>query len=317
MNLRGKVIPAVPVPFKSNGQIDHPAQQAYARWMTNQQPGGVAIWAHTGRGLLLNDDQRAAVLNDWREGLPGIPVICGVGVPRKSRLPSSPAARTAAAVRHTVKLAEEAKQGGASAVMVHPPGMLAAMRGAEQRILDLHEAVAETGLPVIAFYLYEAAGGIDYSPELVRRLLALKGVIGIKLATLDSVMSFQDVSAAVRENPAALLITGEDRFLGYSLMLGAHAALIGMAAACTDVMVQLLNAWFGNELARFVQLSAMVDEFGGVTFSQPMEGYIQRMLWALEAEGVIPGEGRDPFGPRLAKGVRGRVVRAVGALRGR
>ena len=317
MNLRGKVIPAVPVPFKSNGQIDHPAQQAYARWMATRQPGGVAVWAHTGRGLLLNDDQRAAVLSDWREGMPGIPVICGVGVPKKAPLPSSPAARTAAAVRYTVKLAEQAKQGGASAVMVHPPGIVATIRDAEQRILDLHEAVAETGLPVIAFYLYEAAGGIDYSPDLVRRLLALKGVLGIKLATLDSVMTFQDVAAAVREKAGALLITGEDRFLGYSLMLGAHAALIGMAAACTDVMVHLLDAWFGNELARFVRLSAMVDQFGAATFTQPLEGYIQRMLWALEAEGVIPGAARDPFAPRLAPGERGRVGRAVAVLRGR
>ena len=43
------------------------------------------------------------------------------------------------------------------------------------------------------------------------------------------------------EHPDKLLITGEDRFLGYSLMMGARAALIGMGAALTDIQAQLLE----------------------------------------------------------------------------
>ena len=49
------------------------------------------------------------------------------------------------------------------------------------------------------------------------------------------------------EAPDKLLITGEDRFLGYSLMCGAEAALIGMAAACTDLQAELLRSfWRGD-----------------------------------------------------------------------
>ncbi len=37
------------------------------------------------------------------------------------------------------------------------------------------------------------------------------------------------------------MITGEDRFLGYSLMCGTRATLIGMGAACTALPAALLH----------------------------------------------------------------------------
>ena len=109
-------------------------------------------------------------------------------------------------------------------------------------ILDYHAAVAEAGLPLILFYLYEEAGGISYSPDLLRKLLAMPEVLGIKVATLDSVMTFQDLAQPDRRRdaPDKVLITGEDRFLGYSLMCGAQAALVGMGAACTELQAELL-----------------------------------------------------------------------------
>src|SRR5206468_7015517 len=104
-----------------------------------------------------------------------------------------------------------------------------------------HDELSEE-LPVIAFYLYAAAGGTDYSDRTLHDILALPGVIGIKVATLDSVMTFQRIAAVMREHPDKLMITGEDRFLGYSLMLGARAALIGMGSALTDMQAALLSA---------------------------------------------------------------------------
>ena len=68
-------------------------------------------------------------------------------------------------------------------------------------------------------------------------------VVGIKMATLDSVMTYQDVSRQLRErHPEKLFITGEDRFLGYSLRRGARAALIGMGAICCDLQAELIRA---------------------------------------------------------------------------
>jgi 4-hydroxy-tetrahydrodipicolinate synthase len=180
-----------------------------------------------------------------------------------------------------------------------------------------HDELSEE-LPVIAFYLYAAAGGTDYSDRTLHDILALPGVIGIKVATLDSVMTFQRIAAVMRDHPDKLLITGEDRFLGYSLMMGARAALIGMGAALTDVQAKLLEARHRGDDSAFVRLSAQLDAFGAATFSVPIDGYIRRMLWALAADGVIPDAAcDDPWGPVLPATEREMVGRAVREARGK
>jgi 4-hydroxy-tetrahydrodipicolinate synthase len=313
--LEHRVIPAVPVPFGENHQIDGAAQATYVQWMAAQPVGAVAIWAHTGRGLLLSDEQRALVLAAWREGLGDVPVLCGVGVPKDTHLPSASKARTDAVIEATVRLAEDARRGGADGVLVHPPTVLRGLRDVHPRVIALHQAVADAGLPVIAFYLYERAGGVSYQPKTVELLLEIEGVMGLKVATLDSVMTFQELVPVMARRPESLVITGEDRFLGYSLMLGARAALVGMAAACTHASAALLDAWFHRDLTAFVRRAAALDAFAQATFVDPMEGYVQRMLWALAADGVIPPR-RDPFAPPLGQGERERVAKAVRALHG-
>jgi 4-hydroxy-tetrahydrodipicolinate synthase len=165
---------------------------------------------------------------------------------------------------------------------------------------------------VIAFYLYERAGGVPYGDEVLDRLLSLPAVIGIKVATLDSVMTFQRIADLTAAHPDRLLITGEDRFVGYSLLMGARAALIGMGAAVTGVQAALIAAHRQGDWARFVPLAAACDRLARATFCEPMEGYIRRMLWAAAAEGAIPDDAcDDPWGPPLAPSEREAVRRAV------
>ncbi len=307
------VIPAAPVPFRADGSIDRDSHRTYVEWMAHQSMGGVAVWAHTGRGLRLSAEERAWVLDAWCQGLRDVPVICGVGVEGSATLPREARALTDTVISSTVDMACAAKRGGARGLLVHPPTALSGLADADSRIVALHAALTDVGLPIIAFYLYEAAGGVSYGSGVVEKLLALEGVIGIKVATLDSVMTFQELAPIVQQS-SALLITGEDRFLGYSLMLGATCALVGIAAACTDVTVGLLDAWFKRDLATFVRRSHQLDVFAAATFVPPMEGYVQRMLWALTADGVIP-PALDRHAPPLPAAEHDRVRAAVQRLR--
>src|SRR5690606_3979844 len=126
-------------------------------------------------------------------------------------------------------------------------------------------------------------------------------VIGIKMATLDSVMTFQDVSRRISNHfPNKTLISGEDRFLGYSFLRGATSALIGMGAACTRVQHELLQAAGRRPADQFVDLCGQVDELAEHTFAAPMEGYIQRMLWCPLHQGILDRDvTHDPWGPEL------------------
>ncbi len=308
------LIPAVPAPFRKSGQIDVDAQRKYISYMSKQPIAAAAVWAHTGRGLHLTREQRVQVLRSWVEGLGAQKiVVAGVGGSLRS------AGEFSAYVASALEMARDALGNGAQALLVHPPGPFRSAADASKLIVEYHEQLASLHAPLILFYLYEAAGGIAYSPELLSQLLGLPEVLGIKLATLDSVMTFQTVAALIaKEFPQKLLITGEDRFLGYSLMCGARAALIGMGAACTKLQHDLLLAHFEGRSPAFLTLSRTVDQLSQVLFIPPMEGYIRRMLWALVHLGVLSRESaHDPWGPDLPENEfieLGNTLRALGEL---
>src|SRR4051794_29321993 len=114
-DLRGRLIPAVPVPFDSEGRINPEAQARYASHLAGQPIGGVAVWAHTGRGLWLTDEQRAEVLICWRRELrPGQLLIASAGASPRERSPEVVFQSARAMARLALEL-------GADALLVHPP----------------------------------------------------------------------------------------------------------------------------------------------------------------------------------------------------
>jgi 4-hydroxy-tetrahydrodipicolinate synthase len=320
-DLAGGLVPAVPVPHRADGTYDAAAQDAYAAWMATQPVAGVAAWAHTGRGLHLPFEVAGQVLTSWRAALPKTKrLIAGVGARPQRRSggarvtpPADPLGLTRFVVERTLQMAHEAKDLGADAVLVFPPVLLKDLEDQERRVVDVHAALEEVGLPMVAFYLYQAAGGMPYSERVLDRILALPHLAGIKVATLDSVMTFQEVAARVPAD--RLLISGEDRFLGYSLMMGAKCALVGLGAARPDLTAALVAAHHDRDWAAFHRLSALVDRFGLVTFRDPMDGYIRRMLRVLARDRVIPSEAaHDPWGPEVPPWQLEEIERALPVL---
>ncbi len=64
--LRGTLLPAVVTPMSTDGVIAYDALTAYASAIAAEPIGGVAVWAHTGRGLYLSAADRSKVLEAWR-----------------------------------------------------------------------------------------------------------------------------------------------------------------------------------------------------------------------------------------------------------
>jgi len=293
--LTGGLIPATPVMFDREGRFHERAHEAYVAFMSSQPVAGVAVWAHTGRGLLLDDETSRRVLQQWRQGIADKPLIVGAG---------------------SLSMASAAADGGADALLAYPPTWLKQHEKRDSLIVEHHERLSSIGLPLILFYLYEAAGGVRYSATVLDELLSLPNVMGIKMATLDSVMTYQDISRQIQSrHPDKLLITGEDRFLGYSLQRGAHAALIGMGAVCCDLQAELISAHCAGNAERFLELSELVDQLAEVLFIDPMDGYIGRIFYALSQLGVIPADAaNDPWGPPLTQQEIDNITNVLNSL---
>jgi 4-hydroxy-tetrahydrodipicolinate synthase len=305
------LIPAVPVPFLANGIIHEEAQQQYVRYMSTQPIAGIAAWAHTGRGLHLTIPQREYILKSWRAGLPGKPLIAGVGGDPEATNPKQFLSSARIMAEHAADL-------GADAFLVYAPSFFRNLHATERdkAIIEYHTALAEFKKPLIIFFLYEAAEGITYSDHVLNELLSLPQVAGIKIATLDSVMTFQNIAETVSQKfPEKLIITGEDRFFGYTLMCGAQAALVGMGSACCELQSAMMKAYYEEDGAAFLHLSKEVDLLSLATFHQPIEGYIGRMLYILAKQRIIPEEAaHDPWGPSLAEQERENIRRVLPLL---
>jgi 4-hydroxy-tetrahydrodipicolinate synthase len=278
--LRHRLVPAVPVPFRGDVLAER-AQQEYAAWMAARPVAGVAVWAHTGRGRHLRAEQRQTVLEAWREAMPDRVIIAGAG---------------------DIGTAIQARRHKADALLAFP----------ERNDPIAYHTRLSRELPTLAFWLYEAAGGVAYDDATLHGILELPGIVGIKVATLDSIMTFQRIAGIVSQHSGKLLVTGEDRFLAASLMGGAESALIGMGAALPDLQAGLLEAHATADWSRFHRLAPIVDRFAQTTFIEPMEGYVRRMLWAAAAEGALDADAcDDPWGPALPPDERELVRKMV------
>lgn len=308
--IRHQVIAAPATPMTRSGAVDPDVVAKYATGLAASGAGGFAVWAHTGRGLQLPASVRDTVLTAFR-AMTTLPVIVGAGVPADSQ-----ASTVEAQIAATAAMAERARALGADAIMVYPCPAFRAMPQPGNEIVTLHETVADAaGLPVLAFYLHAEAGGYAYPPDVLRILLAVPSVVGVKIATLDSAITCQDVISQVRA-AGKLAVTGEDRMFGPSLMWGADAALVGIAAAAVPLSVALVDAWVRGDMPAFVTASRRLDTFAAATFHAPIDGYVQRMLWAAVWDGLIPEEhAHDRYGRPQTIVDRDRVAAVLERIR--
>ncbi len=309
--IKNTIIPAVPVPFNEDGSINHDSQQSYVEWMNNQPIKSVALWAHTGRGLYISREQREYVYNSWREGLSNDKLIlCGVG----ARIEDS--IKDEEYIEGAVDMAIHAKELGADMILPYAPTLFRGRSNQDEMIVKYHKRIAEVGLPMVLFFLYEEAGGITYSQDVLRELFKIENVIGIKMATLDSIMTYQDVSNLIMEEaPHISLITGEDRMFGYTIMRGAVGALVGLGSIYTRLQYDMMKAYYNEEHSSFIEKSIIVDNLAEHTFYSPMEGYIERVLYILAKKGIIDMEAvNDPYGPGVTDEERNRIDKFIEKL---
>jgi 4-hydroxy-tetrahydrodipicolinate synthase len=301
--LRGGVVAAALTPLRSDGSL---GRSAVTRYITALREGGVrglAAGAHTGRGARLPVEELTWLVSEYG-AVSGLPVVAGLGI--------AGGAGGSASDDDLLRLGERLVAAGAAALLVNP-----VPHASRSRIVGLHARLgAELGVPLIAFVLYERASHCQYDAETVGELVALPWVSGVKLALLDNAMVCQDLIAVVRRQaPETLVLTGEDRMYGPSLMWGADAALVGIAAALPALTVAVLDAWNRKDFAAFVDASARLDALAGLTFREPMEGYVQRMAWAAEWQGILPAEyANDPFGPACSPAEREALRAALATL---
>jgi len=155
-------------------------------------------------------------------------------------------------------------------------------------VVEYHRAVIQASrLPVILFHRPAQFGGVVYSPETLRQLADLEGVVGLKEASFDATRFIQIVRVN-RTFPRPLkILTGNDTFIYESYLLGADGALLGMGATATAPQIAMLEAARRGDLAAGGALRDRLDPLCQAIYAAPLRNYRVRMKEALVCQGIL------------------------------
>jgi 4-hydroxy-tetrahydrodipicolinate synthase len=272
LNLRG-IIPACVLTLDADGRFDEAPYRRYLQWLLAQGPVALAINADTGEGPHLWPDERERVLRVAVQEAGDVPIIAGL---------------SAQFTEQAVEEGKRARDAGARGLLVFP---IPAYQGTP---LDpaipvaYHEAVARgVGLPMVAFQLQPALGGVIFSEETLRRIAAIDNVVALKEASFDARLYLQ-TRRMIESLPRPIdLLTGDDNFIYESFVMGAEGALIGFGTLATDLQVQMVKLTVEGRWDEARAIWERILPLEEVVYGAPVRDYRARTKVALRELGVI------------------------------
>lgn len=273
INLKG-MVPAAVMPMTAGYEPDYGAFARYIEWLIAEKAVAIAVNMDTGEGPQLSAaERRRAVETAVTTAAGRCTIVAGVM-----------GATTAGAVEG----ASIAQEAGADGLVVFPNP---AFRNdpLDPRIpYSYHKAIAdETGLPLVLFQLAPVFGGVNYTRETLLKLLEIPEVVAIKEASFDAQTFAYTVETIALAGREITVLTGNDRFITESILLGATGALLGFAAIGCRMVAEMLETFARGDYRAAVAMRPRVQGFADFIYKDPVLDYRARCKAALAHIGVL------------------------------
>jgi 4-hydroxy-tetrahydrodipicolinate synthase len=225
-----------------------------------------------------------------------LPIVCGV---------------YAEGSLEAARIAEMAEKGGASALLVFPPGPFTMGQRPEMAVEHFRRVAGASSLPIIAFQ-YPLAGGQGYPLEtLIRIVEAVPQVRAIKDWCASPQLHERQIRALQSLDPQVNVLTTHSSWLMSSLVLGANGLLSGSGSVIAGLQAQLFRAVRAGDLATARQINDRIWPTAEVFYSEPWVDMHNRMKEALVLLGKLP---RATVRPPLVKISQAEIERIRTAL---
>ncbi len=221
--LAGVFAPAV-TPFDADGMLDHDAFQRNVRAHQAAGIAGVVTAGSSGEAALLEDDERARLV-EWAREAVGVEATVMAGVGGES-------------TRATVRRARDAALAGADAVLVVAPHYYG--RWMDAAALGAHySAVADASPVPVLLYNIPVYAHFALSPELVREMSVHPNVAGMKDSAGDLAMLARYVAV---QGPAFRVLTGHAGTYAAALAMGVNGGILAAALFAPGVVLAVTDA---------------------------------------------------------------------------
>lgn len=268
------LIPATIVPMDESYRIDEDELRRYINWISGFRISGVAVNVDTGEGPHLYPDEQIRVVEIYREELKGrVPIVAGLS----TRFTDE-----------AVKMAKRLEMAGADALLAFPIPAYAGEPLDPEIPYGYHKAVAEAvRIPLVAFQLQRALGGVEYPASALRRLLEVEGVAAIKEASFDAKKFLETVRVVRSIERKVYVLTGNDNFILESFILGADGALLGFGTVATDLQAEMIARAKHRDYEGAFEIARVLQPLADVIFAPPVRNYRARLKEALVMLGVL------------------------------
>ena len=269
------VIPAVLLPFNPDLAIDEDVFRNHLRDVAATDGlSAITVNAHsTEVGSCTFEEQRRVLAIAQDEIGDQLPIINGVW---------------ADGSLEAARIARMATEGGASALLVFPPGPFTLGQSAEMALAHFKRIADATDLPLIAFQ-YPLATGQGYPKETLLRLCeevpsirAIKDWIGNVPHHEWHVRTLQSLPRPVN------VLSTHSAWLLASLTLGCNGLLSGSGSVIPDLQSALFHALRRNELTEARRLNDRIEPLMRVFYADPFVDMHNRMKEALVLLGRMP-----------------------------
>lgn len=267
------LIAAVVTPMNNKHEVLYDDFELYIRWVISQGVAGVAVGVDTGEGPSLYREEKLNLVKIVRKVAPSsLTVVAGL---------------QASNTLEAIKFSKELKEAGADALLVFPhPAFIGEPN--EDVIFEYHRAINDSvNIPLIIFNLQPTLGGVEYKPEVIKKLSKLKNVKAIKEASFDA-KKFLEISRFIKMLPKKVqVLTGNDTFIYESLVLGAEGGLLGFSTIAIKEQVEMFKLVGEGRYAEAKEIWYQLLPLVEVIFAPPVRNYRARLKEALHMMGII------------------------------
>jgi 4-hydroxy-tetrahydrodipicolinate synthase len=292
------VIPAALLPFTGDLAVDETAFRRHLGDLADTRGvSAITINAHSTEVASCSFGEQRRVLEAAMDAVGArLPLVHGVYADG-----SAEAARIAAM----------ATEGGASALLVFPPGPFTLGQSAEMALAHFKAIAAASDLPIIVFQ-YPLATGQGYPlPTLLRLADEVPTIRAIKDWCNSVPLHERQIRALQNRKRPVNVLTTHSAWLLSSLVLGCNGLLSGMGSVVADLQVELFAAVRGNDLATARALNDRLNPLAEAFYADPFIDMHNRMKEALVLLGRLE---RAFVRPPLVKLGATEIARIAAAL---
>ena len=271
------VFPATLCPFRDDYSIDEEGLRAYVRYLASVDGiKGLVCNGHTGEVMGLRTKERAEVTRIIADEVGDqVKVISGICCEGSFE-----------AIDHALA----AKEAGADAILLMPPHhWLRFGRTPDTAIAYFEDVAKGADIPIIV-HQYPNWTKASYSLKELTAIAKIPQVVALKMGTRDFGRLEHEYRILKQEVPDVPHLTCHDEYLLASLLVGSDGALVGFAGFVPELIVALVRAALGGDLAEANRVQEMVYKLNKIVyrFGEPSSDAHQRMKIAMMLQGRFP-----------------------------